>query len=252
MDCGFCFMPKLSNSIQLCYTAAFWIGLAIFLPPIHSLKVLCPMLDQISRNRASMLELLSDAPERYPVFLEQRFPHILQRIVALWGKPEMEKYLDGLLQPPKGNALGFPEEALDEIRAIRALHDPVPPAAAPLSDEALPVRETLHAYLRLDDEMYPAMLEAKYPQLIQEILRCLCKPEMDAFLGKLLRPEQQVAHGFCERSMLDIMMLKAAHRAQYSSLQGLGTSVGGEGGQTARDPDHEDHAAQVFDRIQRW
>lgn len=203
-----------------------------------------------------MLELFSDAPERYPAFLEQRFPHILQRIVALWGKPEMEKYLDGLLQPPKGNALGFPEEALNEIRGIRSHHVCDDPAAAPASmlqeQPALPVRETLLAYLHLDEEMYPAMLEVKYPQLIQEILRYLGKPEMDTFLGKLLSPEQQLAHGFCERSMLDIMMLKAAHQVQYSSLQSSSATAGGEGKSTARDPDHEEHAAQVFDRIQRW
>jgi hypothetical protein len=199
-----------------------------------------------------MLELLSDAPECYPTFVEQRFPHILHRIVALWGKPEMEKYLDGLLQPPKGSALGFPEEALNEIRGIRSLHLCLEPAPAPASafqgESALPVRETLCAYLDLDDDMYPAMLEAKYPDLIQEILRCLGKPEMDAFLGKLLSPELQVAYRFCERSMLDIMMLKAAHQVQFSSLQTTGENIG----KPASDLDHEDHAAQVFDRIQRW
>lgn len=75
-----------------------------------------------NKLQAVMLKLLTDDAEHYPHFLEQRFPHILQRMIALWGKPEMADYLDGLLAPPLAGSKGFPQEALLEIIAIKAIH----------------------------------------------------------------------------------------------------------------------------------
>ncbi len=207
------------------------------------------MPHQITRSCTAMRELLSDASEYYPAFLELHFPHVLQRIVLLWGKPEIEGFLDGLLLAPKGNALGFPEQALSEIRGIRSLHLAVEPASivASVAEEmaVLPVRETLNRFLHLDEETYPAMLEMKYPQLLQEILHHLGHPRMSHFLDDLLNPVQQLEYGFCERSMLDIMTLKAVHQLQYSSLSSAAENLG-------REHHDEDYSAQVFDRVQRW
>jgi len=69
-----------------------------------------------------MKKLLSDDEKYYPHFLEQRFPHILQRMIAYWDKPEMKDYLDSLLSPPPAGAKGFPQEAIFEIIAIKAVH----------------------------------------------------------------------------------------------------------------------------------
>lgn len=69
-----------------------------------------------------MLKLLADDGEYFPHFLEQRFAHILQRMIALWGKPAMENYLEDLLAPPQAGSKGFPQEAVLEIIAIRAIH----------------------------------------------------------------------------------------------------------------------------------
>lgn len=69
-----------------------------------------------------MLKLLAEDGEYFPHFLEQRFPHILQRTIALWGKPAMEDYLEGLLAPAQPGSKGFPQEAVLDIIAIRTIH----------------------------------------------------------------------------------------------------------------------------------
>lgn len=69
-----------------------------------------------------MLKLLAEDGEYFPHFLEQRFSHILQRMIALWGKPAMEDYLEGLLAPAQAGSKGFPQEAVLEIIAVRAIH----------------------------------------------------------------------------------------------------------------------------------
>ena len=87
---------------------------------------------------AAIQKLLSDHDEYYPYVLEQRFPHVLQRVIAYWGNTqEMETYLDNLLAPPKPPSKGFPQEAILEMVTIRAVHraafvsESVPPAATP-------------------------------------------------------------------------------------------------------------------------
>lgn len=69
-----------------------------------------------------MLELLAEDGEYFPHFLEQRFSHILQRVITLWGKPALGDYLEDLLAPPPAGSKGFPQEAVLEIIAIRAIH----------------------------------------------------------------------------------------------------------------------------------
>ena len=72
--------------------------------------------------KAAMEKLLSEHGEYYPHYLEQRFPHILQRVIAHWGALEMEAYLDSLLAPPRAGVKGFPQEAIFEIITIKAVH----------------------------------------------------------------------------------------------------------------------------------
>lgn len=206
------------------------------------------MSNQTSHLRALMLNLLADAPDHYPNFLEERFPHVLQRIVALWGKPPMEDYLDSLLAQPKEGTQGFPAQAIGEIGQIRSFYrqhhllattEQARAAAIP----ALPVRETLHSFLRLEEAAYPRTLEEKHPALLQKILPLLGKPELDVFLGELLTFEQQAKHGLCEQPLLEIMTLKALHRAQYPYLSNTQPTSGSD--------DEHQEAALVFDRIHR-
>ena len=104
--------------------------------------------------QAVMQKLLADHGEYYPQLLEQRFPHILKRIIAYWGKPEMDDYLDSLMAPPQAGAKGFPQEAIFEIVEIQAVHRAMfrcesPVASpqvdkAPVADSPAPLTDTDH------------------------------------------------------------------------------------------------------------
>lgn len=62
--------------------------------------------------------------EQYPLTeLEKKFPRIIERIVELWNKDELDKYLNELMIDDRGNRHGFPEEAASDILFLRTLHD---------------------------------------------------------------------------------------------------------------------------------
>lgn len=205
--------------------------------------------------KASLLKLLDNETERYPHFLEQQFPHVLQRITVLWGKPQIAGYLDGLLAPPKGAGQGFPDQARREIEALRACHDRAQLAKDSPPMAWLPVRETLLNFLELHPEDYPASLEKEHPQLLQKILSLLDTPHLDNYLDTLLGAGEQVRHEFSERALVEIMTIKALHRARHAALTTLLSPT-----QSLQDPPAIDDsgiadehiASQVFERIQRW
>lgn len=208
-----------------------------------------------TKLKASLLKLLDNETERYPHFLEQQFPHVLQRMTALWGKPQIAGYFDGLLAPPKGPGQGFPEQARREIEVLRACHD-----REQLADEIapipkLPVRETLHSFFELHPEDYPATLENEHPQLLQKILSLLDTPHLDNYLDTLLGAGEQARHGFSERALVEIMTIKALHRARHAALTTLLSPTQSPQAPPAMDDsgiDDEHIASQVFERIQRW
>ncbi|HZV54152.1 MAG TPA: hypothetical protein VFF82_04360 [Rhodocyclaceae bacterium] len=53
--------------------------------------------------------------EAYPRQLEQQFPHVVEKIVRLWGSPDMEPFFDELLITTRTGRQGFPVEAAAEI-----------------------------------------------------------------------------------------------------------------------------------------
>lgn len=111
--------------------------------------------------KAVMQNLLPDDGEHYPHLLEQRFPHILQRMIACWDKPEMADYLDSLLAPPQAGAKGFPLEAIAEIAMIKAAHHArfrgEHPAASPQIDQA-PLPDQPSPATSTDEEHEAAMV----------------------------------------------------------------------------------------------
>ncbi len=78
-------------------------------------------------NRDTVLQVLNCNPSQYPQMLEERFPHVLEKIVQLWNTPEVEPYFNDLLQPSgrgggRMNRDGFPEQAWQEIFKLKALY----------------------------------------------------------------------------------------------------------------------------------
>lgn len=83
-------------------------------------------------SREAVLQTLKCSPNQYPQLLEERFPHVLEKIVELWNSHEGETYFTDLLQPGgRGGGRfdrdGFPEKAWNEILALKVLyHQPRP------------------------------------------------------------------------------------------------------------------------------
>ncbi|MDO8413864.1 MAG: hypothetical protein Q7S51_08775 [Gallionellaceae bacterium] len=78
-------------------------------------------------NRQAVLQTLKCGNDQYPTILEEKFPHVLTKILALWGTPELDVYVADLLQPNgrSGGRLdrdGFPPGAAAEIFKLGMLH----------------------------------------------------------------------------------------------------------------------------------
>jgi hypothetical protein len=79
-------------------------------------------------NREIVHKIVHCNTKQYPQVLEQKFPHVLEKIVTLWDSSEEEDYLNDLLQTNgRGGGRfdrdGFPEDAWDEILNLKMLHD---------------------------------------------------------------------------------------------------------------------------------
>jgi hypothetical protein len=72
--------------------------------------------------RAELLAHLGSHADVYPVHLEQGFPRILAKIVALWGKPSLEDFLSGLMVSDRPGRQGFPPDVAMEIFRLSMLH----------------------------------------------------------------------------------------------------------------------------------
>jgi len=83
-------------------------------------------------SREMILQILKCSPNLYPQILEDRFPHVLEKIVQLWGSPECEHYLADLLNPSYSGGRfyrrGFPVEAWKEIMLLN-YNKPLPKSA---------------------------------------------------------------------------------------------------------------------------
>ena len=72
--------------------------------------------------RARLLAQLGSDAGAYPTHLEQKFPRILARIVALWGKAGLDAFLQELTVTQRTDRRGFPEEVAVELFRLSALH----------------------------------------------------------------------------------------------------------------------------------
>jgi hypothetical protein len=77
-------------------------------------------------NRDVVLHTLKCSPNQYPQTLDERFPHILEKVVQLWNSPDAEPYFADLLQPDRSggrfNRDGFPDKAWEEILQLQLLY----------------------------------------------------------------------------------------------------------------------------------
>lgn len=55
--------------------------------------------------------------------LEQHFPHLIDKIVLLWGAPGFSSFLSNLIIDYRGNRHGFPPAVMDELLFLGAVDD---------------------------------------------------------------------------------------------------------------------------------
>lgn len=78
-------------------------------------------------NRNVVLHTLKCNPSQYPQTLDEKFPHVLEKVVKLWDSPDAESYFVDLLQPNgRGGGRfdrdGFPNKAWEEILQLQILY----------------------------------------------------------------------------------------------------------------------------------
>jgi ankyrin repeat protein len=58
----------------------------------------------------------------YPQALEAKFGRVFNKIITLWGNPELDTYLDGLMVDKRGGRKGFPMDVMNDILLLSRLH----------------------------------------------------------------------------------------------------------------------------------
>ena len=79
-------------------------------------------------SREVVLQTTQCNPSQYPQMLDEKFPHILEKIIKLWDSPDAEAYFADLLQPDgrgggRWDRDGFPDMAWREILHLKLLYD---------------------------------------------------------------------------------------------------------------------------------
>jgi hypothetical protein len=82
-----------------------------------------PASNDVKQLAASLHELLGKDDSRYPAQIELRYPRILEKIVSLWGKPELDAYLNELMVSDRHDRQGFPDDVAMEIFHLSTIHD---------------------------------------------------------------------------------------------------------------------------------
>ena len=68
--------------------------------------------------------LFARAPDKFPSGLANRYPRLLQQILAKWDHPkEMSEYFNELVVDQRGTRQGFPSEVLQEILFVSSLFE---------------------------------------------------------------------------------------------------------------------------------
>jgi ankyrin repeat protein len=61
----------------------------------------------------------------YPRALEEKFARIFNKIMGMWGNPELDVYLDGLMVDKRGGRKGFPMDVMNDILLLSRMHQQV-------------------------------------------------------------------------------------------------------------------------------
>jgi hypothetical protein len=65
-----------------------------------------------------LAQLGPDNAHAYPKILEQKYPHVLEKIANLPSSVEMERFFEDLMLTQRTGRQGFPVEVFDELLAL--------------------------------------------------------------------------------------------------------------------------------------
>jgi hypothetical protein len=77
--------------------------------------------EEIERRRTPLPDRGPASYDPWPP-LEAKYPRIAATVRGLWGKPELDRYLDRLLIDERGGRQGFPPEILEALLALSRQH----------------------------------------------------------------------------------------------------------------------------------
>jgi hypothetical protein len=77
--------------------------------------------EEIERRRTPLPDRVLPSYDPWPP-LEAKYPRIAETVRDLWGKPELDRYLDRLLIDERGGRQGFPPEVLEALLALSRQH----------------------------------------------------------------------------------------------------------------------------------
>ncbi len=72
---------------------------------------------------ARLLKILNNSEQNYPHALEKQFPHVFEKIMALWDSSEFDAYLADLMTTTRTDRQGFPREVASDIIYLSMLHE---------------------------------------------------------------------------------------------------------------------------------
>lgn len=81
-----------------------------------------PETIDVKQLAASLHELLGKDDAHYPAQIERRFPRILEKVVSLWNKAELDAYLNELMVSDRHDRQGFPDDVALEIFHLSTIH----------------------------------------------------------------------------------------------------------------------------------
>ena len=74
-----------------------------------------------------LLKLLKGDESKYPKYIEEHYPQIIEKLLEYWKTPQMYLYLDELMMSKRSDRLGFPPEAASEIWSLNSLYENMHP-----------------------------------------------------------------------------------------------------------------------------
>lgn len=127
------------------------------------------MTPDAASTPATRHPLFAGLGARYPVHLEKNYPRVLTRIIELWDTPELQDYFSDLLIDKRGGRKGFPQDALEDIIALRDFREIANFHQAERKEDAL--RElTARGYVLKNENLFHAVDEGN-PELVDLFLR---------------------------------------------------------------------------------